>query len=137
MPKTIDSFQGQYRFLSNFFIEPDGTHVEGEYQSSKCARSGQIVLFFLPVMVSPGKAKRLGRKVALRPDWEQVKEDIMTDLVMDKFQDHPELAQDLMDTGDAMLVEGNTWGDTYWGVCHGVGKNRLGKILMAVRDGLR
>ena len=83
------------------------------------------------------EAKRLGRRVRLRSDWEQVKYDVMLDVVRAKFNQHPDLAQKLLATGDEELVEGNDWGDTYWGVCNGRGKNMLGKILMRVRAELR
>jgi len=68
----------------------------------------------------------------MRPDWEAVKDDIMYRCVLAKFED-PILRQRLLDTGDQELIEGNTWGDTYWGVCKGKGRNMLGKTLMAVR----
>jgi len=87
--------------------------------------------------LNPSEAKRLGRRVRLRSDWEQVKYDVMLDVVRAKFNQHPDLAQKLLATGDEELVEGNDWGDTYWGVCNGRGKNMLGKILMRVRAELR
>jgi ribA/ribD-fused uncharacterized protein len=83
--------------------------------------------------LTPGKAKRLGRKVTLRANWELIKIDVMLDLVRQKFQD-PDLAWMLINTGDAELIEGNHWGDKFWGVCNGEGENHLGKILMQVRD---
>jgi len=84
-----------------------------------------------------GDAKRLGKTVQLRPDWEQVKLDYMRYLVWYKFGMYPDLGQKLLDTGDAELIEGNTWGDKFWGVCRGVGENWLGKILMETRDQIR
>lgn len=53
-----------------------------------------------------------------------------------KFESHPDLAEMLLDTGNTKLIEGNSWNDTYWGVCGGRGKNHLGKILMGVRSQL-
>lgn len=82
----------------------------------------------------PSEAKRNGRHCKLRPDWEEVKYDVMHQIVMNKFYGNKELAQKLIDTGDAVLIEGNTWNDTTWGVCKGKGENHLGKILMSVRD---
>lgn len=138
----IDSFRGDYRFLSNFWIEPDGTHVEGEFQAAKAnSVQGYLIrendarrLRFLGM--SPGQAKREGRKLRLRPDWEQVKVVVMRHYVREKFMDHPELAAMLLATGDRELIEGNTWGDTFWGVCDGQGENHLGRVLMEVRDEL-
>ena len=85
---------------------------------------------------TPGSAKRLGGKVQLRPDWEQVKVGLMEDLVRLKFTTHADLRAKLLATGDAELVEGNNWNDRFWGVCRGKGRNELGKILMKVRSEL-
>ena len=85
---------------------------------------------------TPGEAKKLARKLPIRPDWEEVKDQIMLDLVRIKFSKSG-LKKALLATGDAELIEGNTWNDTYWGVCKGVGQNKLGKILMQVRKELR
>lgn len=82
----------------------------------------------------PNEAKRLGRRVKLRADWETVKDQVMFDVCCAKFNDNEYLAQLLVQTGDAILIEGNTWNDTYWGVCNGKGKNMLGKILMQIRE---
>lgn len=128
---AILEFQGENRFLSNFWIEPDGTHVEGEYQARKCARLSDVERFY---RLSPGQAKRLGRTVDMRPDWEDCKVEIMRALVRQKFMDHPSLLAKLVATGDQELVEGNKWGDHIWGVCAGRGANHLGKILMWVRN---
>lgn len=136
MRNQITSFRGYYRFLSNFFVEPDGSHVEGEYQVAKCADPGERVLFNFQSM-TPGQAKRIGQKVRMRSDWDKAKLHVMYDLVSAKFHDHPELARKLLATGDTELVEGNNWGDTYWGMVNGVGENNLGKILMRVRAELR
>lgn len=134
----IDNFHGKYFFLSNFFCIPvkygglTFTNTEAAFHSEKCpSRSFEFV------NLNPSEAKRLGRHVTLRPDWESVKDDIMLDVIRAKFAQHPDLAQKLLETGDEELVEGNTWGDRYWGVCKGEGKNMLGKILMRVREELR
>lgn len=86
--------------------------------------------------LSPRDAKKLGRKVMLRDDWEEVKDDLMYKIVLAKFLQNPSLAEALEQTGNAKLIEDNHWGDTYWGVCDGVGENKLGEILMRVRDEL-
>jgi ribA/ribD-fused uncharacterized protein len=138
-PKKIDCFDGEYRFLSNF--SNDIVHFKGllflnseaAFQAQKCVVEEDKRPF---CDLQPGRAKRLGRKVMLRKDWEQVKDDSMYEVVRAKFLQHPALAQQLLDTRDAELIEGNNWGDTYWGVCNGYGKNKLGKILMRVRDEL-
>lgn len=129
MVEKIDSFFGQYRFLSNFYIEPDGSHVEGEYQASKTNPPSDYIK-----RLPPNKAKAEGKRLKLRQDWEAIKYSIMVQLVLNKFQDHATLKHLLKSTGRAILIEGNKWGDTYWGVCNGVGQNNLGKILMEVRS---
>ena len=83
---------------------------------------------------SPGIAKKMGRSLQIRPDWEDVKLNIMEDLVRLKFTTHSGLRKKLLRTGDAELIEGNWWGDQFWGVSKGYGENHLGKILMKVRD---
>jgi ribA/ribD-fused uncharacterized protein len=135
---AITSFSREYHFLSNFFTEPDGTHVEGEYQARKTLPISSHI-----EKMKPGDAKRAGKKVKLRPDWEQVKLRIMDELVMAKFVDHPELREKLLATRDVELIEVNAWGDRFWGMCHDpvtgqmAGKNHLGLTLMGVRDWLR
>ena len=132
----IKKFDGDYSFLSNFYIEPDGTHVEGEYQSAKCAKPEDAArILGLP----PAKAKREGRKALMLPGWDNssVRVAKMTALVRKKFTDHPALAQLLLATGDRKLAEGNYWNDTFWGVSWAGGENHLGKILMAVRAELK
>jgi len=134
---VILSFTGSHRFLSNFFIEPDGTHVEREYQAQKCANYDDIEQF---AKLTPGQAKRLGRRVKIRDDWEAVKVETMRMLVWQKFVDHDELAERLLATGVSLLVEGNNWGDRFWGRVNdgmGTGENWLGKILMETREQLR
>ncbi|MCY4584733.1 MAG: NADAR family protein [Bryobacterales bacterium] len=139
-PRAIERFVGEYRFLSNFFPRPltwKGERwptAEHAYQAAKCERPEQFRMF--RNLASPGAAKRLGRKVVMRPDWDRVKEDVMLSIVRAKFSD-PWLRRRLLATGDAELMEGNEWGDRYWGVCRGAGENRLGKILMRVRTEIR
>jgi predicted NAD-dependent protein-ADP-ribosyltransferase YbiA (DUF1768 family) len=73
----------------------------------------------------------------VRPDWDDTKINTMLTLLRQKFALGSELAKKLLDTGNRDLVEGNTWGDTFWGVCKGQGENMLGKLLMQVRAELR
>lgn len=131
-PDCITSFSGQYRFLSNFYIEADGSHVEGEYQSMKTDPPCDWIL-----NLSPGQAKKAGQRLKLRPNWELIKVEIMHSLVHEKFRISAGLRINLQLTGAAYLVEENTWGDTFWGTVNGFGSNELGKILMRVRAQLR
>lgn len=115
---VIDRFNGPHRFLSNFetaYVLLDGEPywtVEHAYQAAKTLDKRERL--WLAGLRTPGQAKRRGRKLALRPDWEQVKDTIMLDLLRQKFR-QPQLRDALLATGDAELIEGNTWGDTYWG----------------------
>lgn len=136
MPDVIDSFQtanGEHTFLSNFYKHGNWT-VEHHYQAAKTDDPGWAARILNAS--TPGAAKKLGRKAPMRPTWDQEKVAVMLALLRVKFL-WPELAQALLDTGDAKLVEGNYWGDTFWGVCKGVGENHLGRLLMQVRDELR
>lgn len=131
----IDNFRGKYYFLSNFFsatVEYEGiTYLNNEaaFQAAKLLTGREIFQ-----NLNPSEAKRLGRRVDLRPDWEEVKTQVMFDICYAKFKQHPELMKLLLETSGEELVEGNTWGDKIWGVCKGVGENRLGRILMLIRD---
>ena len=134
----ISSFRDEYFFLSNFYpveIKLDGIvypNAETAFQAQKTLDVEERRKFSM--LKNPVQAKRLGRKVKLRDDWEEVKLDIMTEIVSQKFLQHPHLIEMLLQTGDEELVEGNKWGDRFWGVCKGKGKNHLGKILMKIRD---
>lgn len=140
MIQKIDKFDDDFAFLSNFYpatINMDGMSFqssEAAYQAQKCLN---IVDKFQFCNLSPHAAKKLGRKVRIRPDWEDIKDGVMARILSLKFRQHPDLGNLLIATGDAELIEDNHWRDTYWGVCDGVGKNRLGKLLMQVRNELR
>lgn len=139
-PKRIDEFQGEYRFLSNFYparVQLNGVYyptVEHAYQAAKTRDPEERKLVL--TQKTPGQAKRAGRKVTIRKDWGSVKITTMEYLVWQKFKNNERLARKLLDTGNAQLIEGNTWRDTFWGVCNGQGQNKLGKILMEVRSKL-
>lgn len=136
----IDSFKGEYNFLSNFYLHD--VEFEGEiYKSNEHAYCAAKTLdpderWLIRSAATPGKAKKLGRSIVLRGDWDQIKFDIMLDLLRKKFVPRTELSEKLLITGDAHLEEGNWWGDFIWGVCRGKGLNMLGKLLMQVRDEL-
>lgn len=137
----IAEFQGEYRFLSNFW--PAKVVFEGiTYPSAEHAYQSAKTLDMderrrIAALATPEAAKRAGRAVVYRADWEQVKFDVMERCVRDKFTRNADLTAKLLATGDAYLEEGNTWNDQVWGVYQGKGENRLGKVLMKVRDELR
>lgn len=130
----------EVRWLSNFYMS-SVRYLGITYPSSEHAYQAQKTLDLverqqIATLKTPGQAKRAGKAVKMRSDWEQVKDQIMEDIVRIKFQSNPVLMAKLLSTGDLYLEETNTWNDTYWGVCKGRGQNKLGKILMKVRDQL-
>lgn len=136
---AISEFRGEYRFLSNFWLvqilfENDWyTSVESAYQAAKTLDKELREPF---LSLNPAESKKLGRTLTIRQDWETVKENVMLSLLRLKFS-NPILSKKLLATGDQVLIEGNLYHDTYWGVCRGVGKNRLGVLLMQVRQELK
>lgn len=152
----IDKFEGRFSFLSNFYpceIEHQGIKypsVEHFYVAMK-VNDQQLIngKYFTPgdfrEMISRVKSssevKRIGSKVKLRGDWSSKKVEFMNWAVREKFK-NPTLSELLLSTGDKDLIEGNWWHDNEWGQCtcdkcKGKGKNKLGKILMEVRNELR
>jgi ribA/ribD-fused uncharacterized protein len=135
----ITSFSGEYRFLSNFWIAPvtyEGiTYPSSEhaYQAAKSLNPAIREVFFM--LDSPAEAKSMGQQIIMRPDWEDVRINVMRDIVTAKFEQNEDLMDLLMATKCRDLIEGNTWGDRFWGQCPlGTGRNELGKILMGIRD---
>lgn len=138
--EPIKAFEGPYRFLSNFYpsdVELDGDiypTVEHAFQAAKTQNRAQRERVRL--CSTPGLAKKAGRVVTLRPEWEEVKIAVMFFLLLRKFEPGSILAERLLATGDAYLEEGNWWGDRFWGVCDGEGSNWLGICLMGIRQSL-
>ena len=136
MTECIEKFAGEHRFLSNFWMVP--IEYEGiVYPSSEHAYQAAKTLDVeerhkIAVLAHPAHAKKAGLSLALRSDWKQVKRRVMEEILRRKFEQRP-LAAKLAATGTAELVEGNTWGDQYWGVCGGAGENHLGRLLMKIR----
>ena len=136
----IDSFRGEYYFLSNFYsskVTYEGiTYLNNEaaFQSMKTLDMKERAAF---AYLDPSAAKKAGRRVSLRKDWEDVKIDIMYEICKAKFTQNEELGRKLLETGDVELVEGNDWNDRIWGKVNGVGANNLGRILMRIREELR
>lgn len=141
---VIGEFQNENRFLSNFWPVPGGVTVRGMtamttehiYQAAKTVDRYERSRILQAS--TPGEAKRFGAELTPRQGWETLKLGLMSNLQAAKYANH-ELAQLLIATGYAALVEGNTWCDTFWGVCYcpkhnGEGTNWLGKILMVRRS---
>ena len=149
-PPPIREFKGQYRFLSNFWFCHAGIWMDGEkypcvenaYQAAKTLDFAKRRPFHEYeggyARLSAGDAKREGKRLTLRADWEEIKLDVMLGLVRQKFDGtDPILKHSILQTRDAELIEGNAWNDQFWGVCRGKGENHLGKILMQVRKEIR
>lgn len=139
MIEIIDSFTGENYFLSNFYpvevvyngkLYPSSEHA---YQAAKAVNDSDAEL--IRNAATPGESKKLGRVVKYRDDWDQVKDYAMECILRNKFS-NPDLEKMLLNTGDKYLIEGNYWNDTYWGICRGTGENRLGKLLMKIRNEL-
>lgn len=133
----IDSFSGDYEFLSNFYKHPitwnNKLYASGEhlFQARKAITEEDHDL--IRNTPSPNSAKKLGHSVKIIPNvWDATRIQVMQETLEAKFQDAV-LRQKLLDTGNAELIEGNWWGDVYWGVCKGKGQNWLGKLLMELR----
>lgn len=138
MNEKIDRFEGEYRFLSNFYpaeVELNGdmySSVEHAYQAAKTIDPNKRKV--IREANTAGQAKRLGKYITLRVDWENIKLSVMEDLVRQKFTKHEELKKKLLQTDNKELIESNYWRDFFLGVCKGKGQNYLGKILMKIRE---
>ncbi len=156
LAEPVLRFNGEYAFLSNFSphhvrsrdgrIWPTAEHA---FQAWKT--QDRTLQEWIRSATSAAEAKRRGRssRVTLKPFWNELRIPVMHQVVKSKFEQHPELAAMLFATKDRTLVEGNTWHDTFWGVCictrhadesqpfGGPGDNVLGQILMTVREELR
>lgn len=136
----VTEFRGEYKFLSNFYIcnitynDVVAMSAEHHFQASKTiVPSEQRTVLRCP---TPALAKKAGKMVSLKRDWDAVKFKIMEDIILAKFKQNPDLGEKLKATGTKKLIEGNTWRDYVWGVCNGRGLNLLGIILMDTRSKL-
>lgn len=136
----INNFRGEYSFLSNFYnspVEYQGITYRNNEAAFQSAKSLNLDIRKTFSNLDPSQAKRKGRHVVLRPDWENVKFDIMYEICKAKFSQNKILKDKLLNTGNEYLEEGNTWGDKIWGTVNGEGQNNLGKILMKIREELK
>lgn len=135
----IKEFQGDYRWLSNFAIQAvifEGKTyptTENAYQAAKTIIDTERIPF---ETMTPGQAKRAGKTVTMRYDWDSVKLTIMEEITRKKYKYDP-FKSKLLETGEQEIQEGNTWGDTFWGYCNGKGQNNLGRIIMKIRGELQ
>ena len=139
MTDTIYRFEKEYRFLSNFWrcdiLFEDITYPTAEHAYQAAKTTDQEIKQIFAKLPSPADAKKLGQTIELRRGWDKMKVLYMRRIVEAKFSQHPDLMEKLLATQPGEIIEGNNWGDTFWGQCPiGKGKNELGKILMSIRD---
>lgn len=134
--RQTPAFRGPLQFCSNLYPARVFGYatVEHAFAAAKTVDPGERAR--IRAAATPPQAKRLGRTLTLRSDWEQIRMEVMETLVKEKFARHAELPARLRSTGSVELVEHNAWRDTFWGVCGGHGSNHLGRILMRVRTEL-
>jgi len=148
-PAVIDQFRGRWAFLSNFhpapFVLGSIEYPTSEHAFNALKTTDIDARLSIATASTPREAKRLGRMVRLRPNWdERVRFDAMKAVLRAKFTCHPGRVEALLSTGDALLIEGNTWHDQTWGdcrcggaACAEPGANHLGRLLMELRTELR
>ena len=135
----IDDFRNEYYFLSNFYPAPV-TYNGLTYLNSEAAYQAQKTLDNREIFtkLTASNAKRLGKHVYLRDDWDNIKDKIMFEIVKEKFLQNNYLKIKLLNTQNEEIVEKNYWNDTYWGTdLNYNGQNKLGKILMSIREMLK
>ncbi len=138
----ITQFINEYRWLSNFTevpVEWEGKRyrsVEHAYQAAKSP--DKKWRSYCASELKARKVRKASRHIKVREDWQAVKVGIMKELLIQKFN-HPEFKSLLLATSNKYLIEGNTWKDTFWGVDlrTGEGSNKLGHLLMEIRDSLQ
>jgi ribA/ribD-fused uncharacterized protein len=144
---AIASFTGTHAYLSNFYLRQVKVGLvtfpsnEAAFQAAKykamtdTSDAGRKkYIMSIANSSSPNQSKYLGKSVRIDLDkWEVIKIACMREVVKAKFDQHADLKLQLLETGASMLVEGNTWGDKFWGRCEGKGLNILGVILMELR----
>jgi len=147
MTEKITAFRGKFYFLSNFYpspLEHDGIvypTVEHAYQAAKTSDKDERRR--LAAIPKPGGAKAVGRRIKRPDNWFDYNLDLMESLIEQKFTEDDDLREKLLATGDAELIEGNTWNDRFFGMVKDkktgewVGENHLGQMLMRVRERLR
>lgn len=138
--EAIDCFDGEFAWLSNFFpceVFHQGLLFKSSEAAFQAAKTSDMEERKKFCEFHAGKAKRKGKKLVLRSDWDQVKIGVMREILECKFSQNPSLLKKLIATDSIQLIEGNDWFDTFWGVCEGKGENHLGKLLMEIRDSFK
>lgn len=141
----ITTFRGIYSFLSNFYSVPilyKGVlyqSTEAAYMSQRCD-DVEWLKFCADPMSSAGSIKRQSKFITDKPNWSEIKLQVMEEVLRIKFNT-PHLKELLLETGNQNIQEGNDWKDEFWGVRFDIqpnyGENHLGRLLMKLRDELR
>ena len=136
--KCIKSFRGRYAFLSNFSVCKHAFIYKGlQFRTSEAAyqaaKTDDLSERKKIAGMSAQKAKAYGHKIIMISNWDKIKVQNMEEILEIKFSSEI-LMQKLVNTGNRVIVEGNTWNDTFWGKCNGIGQNHLGELLMQQRE---
>jgi ribA/ribD-fused uncharacterized protein len=159
---VISSFTGEHHWLSNFSPHPvvfsgkTFPTTEHLFVWHKTDDEDERLKVFgrevwddehnevVRVPLTPGQVKRLGRMLPLRREWDDMKVGVMFTCLQLKITQHPEVGLKLLGTKDTFLVEGNTWGDNFWGCTPNrgtmggwIGNNWLGRLWMMHRQDLQ
>lgn len=134
-------FSGEYHFLSNFYpselIWNNYLYATSEHAYQAAKATDYDSWYLIANAESPSLAKKLGSRVSISLDWDNKKISVMRSILEEKFIQNPDIQHQLIDTYPRPLIEGNAWGDIYWGQSPiGVGENHLGKLLMELRENL-
>lgn len=137
----IDRFSGEFEFLSNFYPSPlnfrGGEYFSAEHAYQAAKAESVELRERIRLCGSPDEAKILGSAIPVRPGWTESRLEVMAEILAAKFSPPSPLAQPLLATGSRLLVEGNDWGDSFWGTVEGRGENHLGRLLMEIRTVIR
>lgn len=136
----IKEFRKDYFFLSNFYpvsVEYDGLVYPSSEAAFQAQKTINLEIRKRFTKVTPLEAKKLGKNISLREDWEKVKVKTMYKICYAKFFQNADLKKKLIATDNQILIEENRWGDTFWGQVNGIGKNYLGKCLMKIREEIK
>lgn len=135
----ILGFKGEFKWLSNFTdcrVEFDSDVYPSVEHAYCAAKTFELALRLHLKTLPANRAKQFAHKFTLIPDWDIIKFEVMNNLLLQKFSQEP-FTSLLLATGDAYIEETNWWNDTVWGVCNGRGENRLGKMIMEIRNALK